>query len=64
MVIILRPLGNGTAGMIEAEEQTLVEQLVPHAPVESERDEQRTAFGVDGTAIAIFLRTSALLASA
>lgn len=29
-----------------------------------ERDEQPTAFGVDGTAIAIFLRTSALPASA
>ncbi len=32
--------------------------------IDSERDEQLTAFGVDGTAMALFLRTSASPASA
>lgn len=35
MVIIVRPLGDSASGMIEAEEQALVEQLVPHPAVEA-----------------------------
>lgn len=35
MVIILRPFSDGAAGMIEAEEEALVEQLVAHASVEA-----------------------------
>lgn len=34
MVIIVRPYGDGAAGMIETEEQAFVQQLVAHPSVE------------------------------
>lgn len=35
MVIVVSPFSNGAAGMIEAEEEALVEQLVAHPTVET-----------------------------
>lgn len=35
IVVIIGPLRNGAAGMIETKEQALVEQLVTHAAVEA-----------------------------
>ncbi len=34
-VVVLLPLGDGLLGMIKAEEQSFVQQLVPHPPVEA-----------------------------
>lgn len=35
MVVIVRPFSNGATGMIEAEEQAFIEQLVAHPTVET-----------------------------
>lgn len=35
MVDVICPLGHGTAGMIEAEEQALVQQFVAHPAIET-----------------------------
>lgn len=35
-IVIVRPFGNGAAGVIEAEEQAFIEQLVAHATVDGE----------------------------
>lgn len=34
-IVIGNPRGDGAAGMVDAEEQALVEQLVAHSPVET-----------------------------
>jgi len=60
----LASVGNLTTSSGATTRIEIIELTATDEQLVSERDEQPTAFGVDGTAIAIFLRTSALPASA